>query len=525
MKKAAATAVFILSSLCLAADNAYISETDKLLTVHKLGILPVIDNVNGLYSRYIENKLSSLVKEGHRFDLIEVKDVDPRLTPEDYEADSNLIKNLGKKYGVDGFLAARISKQEKAVDLTVDLFLTNDGQLIAQDHVENAPKFEVIDIERKTADLYSKVIDKLPYKGLVLSRQGNRVTLDIGGRDGIRNNTIVSVEQIISAKRHPKYKFLLSTEKEIMGKIKVIKVDETLSFGIVLQEKDHGVIAPDSKITGLDFVTYSDIPLGSDSLLPVKTNEPAQNSVSFGKNPREWLPPRQPSFGKIGLGLGLGTYHSAITLQNAGSFAGDVPVYPQLNLTGEIWMTPNWYLGGLIQQGVMSVSNPQTVSTPTKLGANTAHYDVHGGYKFLLQDDFWGPQINLHFGFSKYSMFIDASTPLTFTSTSYSGLYGGIGGSLPITSDRTYYFDVNLDRHILPGMTETPSSSGSGSDNSVTAFSFGGSHKITTQFWLVAHVSFEFYSSTFTGIGSRNDTGLNASQSLTTLTSGIDYLF
>ncbi len=519
-----AIAGVFLSTFAMAASNAYVSEIDKSFTVHKVGVLPVVDNVGGIYSRSVESKINELIKESHRFDLIEIKSADARKTIDDYEVDPEAIKNIGKKYGVDAVISARVGKKEKTIDIILDMFLTADGLLLSQDRIENEPQFEISDVERKTIELYSRVVGKLPYKALVLSRQGNRVTLDIGGRDGIRSNTIVSVEHIISAKRHPKFNFLLSTEKEIMGKIKIIKVDDTLSFGVVLQEKDRGVVGPDSKITGLDFVNYTESLPGAESLQPTQAADLGQNAISFGKNPKEWLPPRQPSFGRVGVSLGLGTYHSAISLRNAGSFSGDVPVYPQLGVSSEIWMTPSWYLGGLIQQGVMSVTNPQT-GTPTKLGANTSHYDVHFGYKFLLQDDFWGPVINLHLGFAKYTLFIDASTPLTFTSSSYSGLYGGLGGSVPLSSDRRYYFDVNLDRYLFPSMVESPSTSGAGSDNSVTSFSFGGSYKMTSQFWVSAHLGFEFYSSTFTGTGSRNDTGLNASQSLTTLTSGIDYLF
>jgi hypothetical protein len=528
-----ADAAFAASSN--AGKNTYVSQADKLLTVHKLGVLPVTDNVNGLYSRYVENKLTGLIKSGHRFSLVEIKDADARPTLDDYESNQELIKRLGTKYGVDGLLGARVSKQSGGVDMTVDLFLTADGKLIAQEQITGDPRFEVTDLENKTADLYGKVINKLPYKGLVLSRQGNRVTIDVGAKDGIREGTIVTVEQIIAIKRHPKFHFLLSSEREIMGKIKIAKVDETLSFGVVLQEKDKGVIGLDSKVTGLDFVTYAEP--AANGVLPPAGPEPLNDPVSFGKNPREWKPPEQPGYGKIGFTLGLGSFRDSITLLDVpsntqSSYSDNVTVYPQLKLSSEIWLTPHWYLGAGIQQGVLSVTNPQSGSSPTKLGANTAHYNLQLGYKFLLQqEDFWGPQINFHMGFAKYSLSVDASTPLTFTSMSYSGLVGGIGGSIPINVERTYYLNVNLDRYLFPSLSETPASSGGTSDNSVTFFSFGGSRKLTPQFWIVAQLDFEFYFTTFGGTGTRQNgtggavMGLNSSQTLITLNGGIEYLF
>jgi hypothetical protein len=528
--------ITVLLSILLAVSTAkaqssgttYVSNVDKMITIHKIGILPVTDNVGGLYSRYVESKLSDLVKNSHRFDLGGIKDIDASLTLDDYETKPDLVKNIGKKNGIEALIAAKIVKRSKGVEITVDLFLSTDGELFAQE-TASSNRFGTKDVEDQTSDSYSKLIAKIPYKAMVLSREGNRVTLDIGTRDGIRENIVVTAEQIIALKRHPKFNFVLGTEKEILGKIKIVKADDTLSFGVVLQEKDRGVVGPDTKITGLDYVVYGD---GSTtSLQPGPGDSFPKDSVSFGKHPKEWLPPKQPSIGKVGIALGLGSYHNALTAITAASgqqsWSSDVGIYPQLEIDGEIWITPQWYAGATISQGVLSMANPQSGSTPGDLGSNNSHFDFRGGYKFLLQDDFYGPQMNLHLGISKYSNFIDASTPITFTSVSYGGMYLGVGGSIPLNNERSYYFDVNLDRYLGPSFTETPVTSGANSDSSITTFNIGGSYKLTNQFWLKAHLDFEFYSTTFSGVGTRpnGDYGLNTSQSLITLFSGVDYMF
>jgi len=73
----------------------------------------------------------------------------------------------------------------------------------------------------------------------------------------------------------------------------------------------------------------------------------------------------------------------------------------------------------------MSISNP---SSGGSLGAHNGYYRLHAGYKFLLEDDFFGPQLDAHLGFGNYSWFVDTSNPTTFTSLSYSGLYIGLAG-------------------------------------------------------------------------------------------------
>jgi hypothetical protein len=504
--------------------NAYLSDIDKLITIHKVGVLPATDNVKGLYARYVEKKLQTLVKDTHRFSFIEITNVDPLLTLADYESDPTLIKELGQKNSVDALIIENIVKKPDGLELTLDLFLVNDGNLFAQELLQNSSKFIVSDLEKQTDSLYSKILNKIPYRGLVLSRQGTRVTLDMGSKDGIRNDTVVNVEQVISLKRHPRFKFLIGTEKEILGKIKIVKADETLSFGIILQEKQKGVVGTDSKITNLDFVSYIEPSIQEDSLAPGPRKFLSKDAVSFGKNPKAWVPETKPSLGKINLALGVGSLHNNLTTQS-NNFSSDVSAYPQLDLSGEIWLTPNWYGDALLSQGVFSINNPQGGSSPASLGANSTSYKLGVGYKYLFQDDFYGPQVNVHMGYGHYTFFIDSSSPISFASMAYSGVYAGVGGSFPVTEERTIYADVNLDKYLFSDLTETPVTNAATSSSSITSFSVGGTYRLTNQFWLSAHLNFDFFSASYSGSGTRPDPAVSANQNLITLLSGIEYLF
>lgn len=499
------------------SQNAFKSDVDKGLTIKNVGVLPCSDNVKGLYSRHSENKLGSLVSESHRFSLTDIKDVDPRLTTDDYETQPQLIKNIGQKNSADALFVSKILKNEKSFSMRLDMYLVSDGLLFASEQIESPTSFELTDVEKKLSDLYNKIVGKIPYKGLILSRQGQRVTVDIGALDGIKNDSILTVEQVLAVKRHPKFNFILGQEKEIIGKIKIIKAEPKLSFALIVQEKEKGVVTKNSKVSGLDFVIYPE------------TNESGvgmpQDPVSFGKNPKEWAPDKMPSLGLVGIGIGIGSSRYAVSLLTAGAFSGSVSIYPQIDAHGEIWITRNWYLGAMIQQGVYSMGNPLNGSVPNTVNATTGHYDLHLGYKFLLQDEFFGPQIIVDLGFSRYDLFIDASTPLSFTTTAYSGLYLGIGGTVPVDEEKIWTVDARLQKVLFPIMTETPASSGSASDNSITVLGIGGSYKLNTNFKIKGMFDFEFYSSTFSGTGTRLDAGQNASQSLITLRGGLDYYF
>jgi hypothetical protein len=515
--------VTFLSLKVLSAEpTLYSTQIDKELTVHRITILPFTDNASGIYSRYTEEAIDQQVRKSHRFDRVAPKET-AALSLGDLEHNTELVKKQATTNDVQALIAGHVNKTAQSLDVTLDLFMGFDGLLYAQETLSLPENTGTSILEKKVVDLYEKLLTKMPYKGLVLSREGNRVTVDLGSQDGLRDNALISVAAITGIKRHPKYKFVVNVEKENIGKIRIIKVEDTLSFGVVVQERDRNAITTGSKLVDLDYITYPD---------PADKNNPSniEDQISFGKNPREWTPKKKPGLGKIGLALGLGSLQDAMATQNEGSMSSAISIYPQLNLTGELWLTEKWFVEGRIEEGISTIKNPLATSSPGSLNVNNSHYSLDGGYKFLIDDDFYGPQINVHLGMGKYSFFVDSSTQTTFTSVSYYGLYFGLGGSLPIDAGHTYFIDLKLDHYFSPGFTESPVSSGSNTDNSATEFLVGASHKLTEFLWLTAHLDFEFYSTNFTGLGSRTylnqpDQGLNSSQNLFTLLVGAEYMF
>ena len=107
-------------------------------------------------------------------------------------------------------------------------------------------------IQEKTHEMLKDVLKKIPYDALVLSRQGNLITVNLGKKDGIEKGKVLTVIQIIKEQRHPKFGILIKTDKEILGKIKLLKIDDNLSFGKIIVEKEKGAIQKHSKISGID---------------------------------------------------------------------------------------------------------------------------------------------------------------------------------------------------------------------------------------------------------------------------------
>ena len=344
--------------------------------------------------------------------------------------------------------------------------------------------------------------------------------MNIGRDDGIVENKIVSVVQIIKAKRHPKFNFLISTDKEILGKIKLIKIEKTLSFGKIITEIEAGAIQRNAKIAGLDFVEYSD-----GSLLSQIDNDAlggrSDNSLSFGNNATEWKPKKPPTFGQATAMIGLGSFRD--NLAQTTPLEAKTAVYPSIHLNAELWINPRVSIHTNLKQGIITVSNPATTG-PNELSMNLSAYDLTFGYNFRLSPDIYGPKVEFLFGFSNYNMFVD-NVATGLTSMSYSGAKVGLFGQFPITLDRKWNAGVELNMFLGANLTESPGTSGNSASNNISQFKVFTSRKLRSNLFLIGALDIELYSTKFKGAGTRAVSASSSSQRHTTFATGIVYMF
>jgi hypothetical protein len=357
----------------------------------------------------------------------------------------------------------------------------------------------------------------------VLSRDVNRVTVNIGSRDGLEKGQVVSVIQIIKLNRHPKFGFLVSADKEIIGKIKILKVDDTLSFGTLAMEKQHGAVQKGSKLDSIEFVTYS----ANDMSLAPSGEENLQDrqdaKVAFGKDAKAWKPQAAPSIGQVGASLGWGMFNESRGITTGGISAHDDFV-PVVDINAELWITSNWTLHADIKEAILSVNNPLSGSEPGSISESLSAYELSGGYRFRFgSGSVWSPYAEPFFGFMTSRLYADSSTPPAFTTMQYNGIKIGVQGEAPIMDD--YGVGAKIAFVLFPNLQESPGSSGSSSTNNINQFGVWGSKKLTEHWKALVNLDFEFFSSSFSGAGSLSNSATSASQRWLVLSAGMNYMF
>lgn len=507
-----------------ALQAAYRSDADSLITLDRVSVLPFTDNLQGIYARPLEEHFISLINKMHRWDYVPSNSSGAVLSPDELEASPEKAKQATNGLAADGFFAVRISKGPNGVIIHLSLFLVKDGKLISQAVLKDYKQFDLNDLKSQMERLLAEIVQRIPYSGRVLSREGNRVTVNLGSKDGVQPNQMLSVIQIIQLQRHPKFNFLIKTEKEVLGRVKILKVDETLSFGVVVNEKERDTIQKGSKTGSLDFVNYG-APQSLNSGPEEDLSQRDGSAIAFGKDARVWKPQSPASFGQVGARLGISRFNNTLnftagTLEAANAFA------PIVQLDGELWITPELTFAARLKQGIMPVANPRASSSPKELGESLSYYEASLGYRLRLGPYVWSPHLEGFVGYFNYQLFVDNASPEALTSMNYSGMKFGVRGATPIGGEMGLYGvggEFNIAFH--PSLHEVPVTSGASSTNYITQFGVFGFRKMGERLRLVFGADLENYATTFSGSGTRAESAYSSSHRYVTFNGGMTYMF
>ena len=198
-------------------NNRIVGSVDQGLTIKDLVLMPTTDNVKDIYAKAVEEELKNALDKNLKWTRKDFKK--DSIGKTDWSASSldgnpNLVRKIGKDHNAQALLTANITRGPSGLRGQLQLYLAEDGRLIAEETIQSATLFETADVRAEFRSALERIQNKLPYQGLILSRQGQNITLNMGQADGLKPNDELTVIHIITANRHPKRDFLVSSEKE-----------------------------------------------------------------------------------------------------------------------------------------------------------------------------------------------------------------------------------------------------------------------------------------------------------------------
>ncbi len=507
----------------------YTSAVDQNIIIKTITLAPVYDNVNGIYSAPIQKLLIDLLQNDKVWGYSEYPNLEKKIFVETFDSKSNDVLDVLAKTSSQALMTALITKGPRGLNARLKLYSQDRGLILLEESFQDTETFELGRLREEFVRLYHNLKNKLPYRGFVLSRRALEVTLNLGLQNGVKVGQELTLAQVLKLNRHPKLKTLVGIEREIIGKVKVTKVEPYLSFAQIIFEKETGVVDVGAKVLPTDFVSYP-VPLlnrdggviGDQITSPMN---PVESPQEQSDQPSESnFNSKNGKIGKVTLQGGMTQYKESTSLQSGGSVDANNGMAPTILLGAQLLFFKNVFVDFNIKQSYFNSDHNLTGATPKNLGYTYSRYSGAVGYNYYIEDSQWGPQVSAALGLTSYKTQVSDTTPTALTSTQTDGLSLKVTGLLPLQPE--YPFEVGIDLLFLlsSSFAEAPTHSGSSNSNanSIGLFAtYAYSPNLRYRFDL----TFENINASFSGTGTRPNPASSTTIKTTSQLVGIEYLF
>ena len=480
---------FFLCTQLLAKTPAYKNEEDATFKIKTVFVEPFSDNVNLIYASKAEEKIKKIIEADNQWDQVPTK------------KDADLI------------IESRLTKNPKTFNLKMTLQFKNSISIQDSKEIDNI--FETEKILGHYESLYYNLKSRIPYQGIILSRTQDQVTINIGAAHGVVKDQEVLAVHIAKLNLHPKTHAYLSSEKVILGKIQLTKVDEFLSFGTILFEREPQILKKETKIE------FSKLDR------PTLVHQPKAEIDGSGllETPKgEWVPRPAPQYGKVSISGGLIQYNQNINFVSAGSKTVSQWFTPTIKASAELWINSEFHLELFIRQSSFKVANPIAGSEPGSLNMSLSQYQIKGKYNYELDSSPRSPQFQIAAGIGSFQALADVSSPLGLSSLNYGGVLLGFKGIFSISEDSPIDMGLSFNYFLTRTLQDSANTEGSGMQ--INDFGTFIRYNKSLNLAYVFELSFESYSSDMdAATGTRSDPIYSASHHLISTLAGIEYSF
>lgn len=380
----------------------------------KIGLLLPADNLEGWLALMAHQAAIQAFKEDGRFQVEEFSKIAkalgaPKAKYRSWLMDPQVLKEFTNAKNLNVLLRTRLDQENEDYLIQIELLdaktlavVKKFQQKIHDPYLTDGNR-EPLDYQKKLYGVYRDFLKSGLFLGEVTGRDGKQVTFVFGQDHKIKPKDTLEIATIDIVRKHPIDHEIESYKTSRTGFLKVESVDETGGFGTIDFEETGRSVARFQKIVA--FESY---------------REPETKAEKKAKDPA-------PELGFVG---GRAFYGSLSRDSSNGTTAksGSAKMFG-VNLNGELWFNPQWFAVTEIETSMGSYKDSAS-STGKSLLASS--WNLGGGRKFFLTDDFFGPNgfARLRYHRASFSTSLDTSTQTS--KVSLSGLLVGVGVDVPV---------------------------------------------------------------------------------------------
>jgi hypothetical protein len=439
-------------------------ELDRQFALTSLGVLRAWDNVDGLFGDLVTKAYEERLSRESRFivqDLGKANDLlqSSKLPYSKLIEDPEVLGRLAKTLRLDSFIRTKAYKEGPRYRFVIDWVHAPKLQLLATETIEVEQPFRgeaslgSEEFRRALAEALGRLIDRVPFKGMVTGRDQTSVTLNLGAGSGVKKGDTVVLGTLDEVKSHPLLKTIVDWRLTPTGKVIVEEVDDGMVFARIEAEEHGRQILRFQKVIRV-------LPAPEGALVDKRSPDIEALEKSAAEPPRiGWLAP----------GILLGSGSRDTHRDSSSGFLYGMKADAQAWFTSDVFGEFNFAYG--------SASYSQSGVSPGApvldgVSLSMTQFRAAIGVFYHVTSNFFGPKGWVKVGFQNTAYGLPRNAAAFAGDVSFSSLFVGIGGDLPIRKD--YGLLLNVDFGLFGSASEKSGAFGTSSgSNNVNLFAGG----------------------------------------------------
>ncbi len=186
---------------------------------------------------------TALVKEG-RFDVVERAMLNKLLNEQKMGlsgiVDESSATKLGKILGVKIIISGSVMKLQGVLEVNARIIDVETASIIAAENVKSTASTSLQSLIVQMSD---KIIKNFPLEGYVVARKGDKVSIDLGKRTGVKPEMEFMIFKEGAVIKHPRTGEVLDVEMIQTGKLKIVRVSKKIASATITEETSSSSIA------------------------------------------------------------------------------------------------------------------------------------------------------------------------------------------------------------------------------------------------------------------------------------------
>ena len=189
-----------------------------------------------------EHLITALEKDG-RFEVVEPGLIEKVIREQQLVFDKKehrlIITDLAKLLEAKVLISGFVMKYQDTTEVEVRVINVDNASIIA---TESAKSTAAAPLEKLADQLVEKILNFFPFKGIVVLRKGDSITIDLGRCDGVKPDMHFAVFKECKAIKDPNTGRVVDFKRIQTGVFKIQVVKDKISTASILVENFPGAI-------------------------------------------------------------------------------------------------------------------------------------------------------------------------------------------------------------------------------------------------------------------------------------------